>query len=776
MSSSSDSSSSSAWTGTRLHIKEGELQCVKGCGFYGNPAWEGHCSKCYKEHLAQTQQRKTVFHPSLKLRNKVSRSVSDVSDFTSSATSIMSRKFDRFEEKRRQQLDKKTKAVKSIFRKSQGKEGGKGGETSRPVRQLSMESQGAGQQFNEFLKSLNKDVQCGVGKLINSFLEKMLRVVEFQAVDESSEQIQDLYTTMNDMITQQPVYEGLSQEQIDKINELTERYITTRLYKQLNIAVNAICEEKDLAIQNRIRSLAWVSSQHLECGVQESSQEVRETLDLVITELLEMNSKRVPSDKLQCLVSAAHHVLQVLKQSHSGTPASADDFLPALIYCVLQANPPLLHSNISFITYFSQQRSLQSGEAGYFFTNLCCAVAFIEHVTAQSLGLTEDEYQRYMTGLALPPHALDGDAWLCEGMRVMQQNLKTLDDLQAKMEHLVTHSDELMQEMDELQESVSKEVASVLEKNPLTIHPCRKVAIDEELPASPLLPSPLTPEVPPLSPDIIAAQQSLSFLQQLGDGGSQTTSPDLPDASTQVSKSTSRNASELIGPEADLLSLDIDIEETDNSMHGSSGLLGSDIDLLGPDTDSQEVKSGTVESASGLPDLIGPICSTEHSKNTKNHKDFLNIEEIGSNQASNQGMFALNQSYSSMPTKNMMQYSSPQTKSEKHVSDTLSRQASLPYSGFTVQGGKIPSIACDTGNTHSLSSPLEQSQPGSSDPLSPPLVGSHPALPPPLIPSVPGERQEAGASGQKNSEKKGDALDKVCDVLGDIIETFDSLL
>lgn len=33
----------------------------------------------------------------------------------------------------------------------------------------------------------------------------------------------------------------------------------------------------------------------------------------------------------------------------------------------------------------------------------------------------------------------------------MQQNLKTLDDLQAKMEHLVTHSDELMQEMDELQ-------------------------------------------------------------------------------------------------------------------------------------------------------------------------------------------------------------------------------------------------------------------------------------------------------------------------------------
>lgn len=45
-----------------------------------------------------------------------------------------------------------------------------------------------------------------------------------------------------------------------------------------------------------------------------------------------------------------------------------------------------------------------------------------------------------------------------------------------------------------IQESVSNEVASVLKNNPLTIHSRRKVAIDEELPTSPLLPSPLTPE------------------------------------------------------------------------------------------------------------------------------------------------------------------------------------------------------------------------------------------------------------------------------------------
>ncbi len=93
-----------------------------------------------------------------------------------------------------------------------------------------------------------------------------------------------------------------------------------------------------------------------------------------------------------------------------GRPASADEFLSALIYSVLQANPPLLHSNLHFLHCFSLPIHLVSGETGYFFTSLCSATVYIQEMTAQGLRVSEDDFLTF-TSQRIPPSLFDTDTF-----------------------------------------------------------------------------------------------------------------------------------------------------------------------------------------------------------------------------------------------------------------------------------------------------------------------------------------------------------------------------
>jgi hypothetical protein len=106
--------------------------------------------------------------------------------------------------------------------------------------------------------------------------------------------------------------------------------------------------------------------------------------------------------------------------SFQGAPASADEYLPVLIYAILRANPPQLQSNVKFISRFALPSKVDTGEAGtcvceimnnhlfrtftgYYYTNLCCALKFVQNLNADSLKMPRDEFEAYTSGQMIPP-------------------------------------------------------------------------------------------------------------------------------------------------------------------------------------------------------------------------------------------------------------------------------------------------------------------------------------------------------------------------------------
>ena len=121
--------------------------------------------------------------------------------------------------------------------------------------------------------------------------------------------------------------------------------------------------------------------------------------------LRKMNSYKMPSEKVACVVKCASIIFRSLNLSRVNTEAStstavdplsapgADDFLPVFIYVVLKSNATKLYSNIEFIQNFLNSSQLRS-QSGYFFISLRSAVEFVMNLEAESINMNPEEFKR----------------------------------------------------------------------------------------------------------------------------------------------------------------------------------------------------------------------------------------------------------------------------------------------------------------------------------------------------------------------------------------------
>nr|CAH0101346.1 unnamed protein product [Daphnia galeata] len=537
-------------SGPKLHIPQSDLICKTGCGFFGNIAWQGYCSKCYKEYFLQRQQHQAAFipSPSSSIGRKVERSQSDASPFfnkTESNSSTLPRHgFSRFEEKKRHNQEARTTAVKSLFRKTPTK--GLGSPKSKDRRALSPESHSAIIELDQFLQTLPQNAAHHAYSFLRVQADKLDRLVSSGVLTplEISDRVHNIYQVFDEKLKTHSGFLDMTNSSMESLLDHSERYLTRLLYKKLFCPHTCDDEERDLAVQKRIRSLNWISAPLLDCRINELDSKVRDILEKAITHLIEMDGLRAPQDKLASIINCSKLVFEMLGLSNSANaeqsrtrsesssddqgqpkeitegemvkeepqgptvynsqPVSADDFLPALIYVVLRANPPRIHSNLNFITRFAAPGRLLQGEGGYYFTNLCCAVSFLENLTSDSLGLSAEEFDRYMSGKSIPFASLQAGVMVSEGLRLMYQNMSTLSELRHKQINLQQQILELKSDMEIFNECVGKEVIECLQQFPVQIRGKRApIKPDEVQPNESdtlkLLPPPLLPHK--ISPD-----------------------------------------------------------------------------------------------------------------------------------------------------------------------------------------------------------------------------------------------------------------------------------
>lgn len=273
-------------------------------------------------------------------------------------------------------------------------------------------------------------------------------------ISDLSDLVHDFYKSMNDKFETQFLYKSAQPEQLDLLYDDMERLLNEHIYIIISARIINEDEDHNMAMQKRIRSMNWVTAEHLEINIDFQHPVVQDLLDKAICQMVEMNSRTSSIDKLECIVLCSKTILELLQVKPANSvgrghvPISADQFLPVLVFVIIQANPPMLPADMKYLNLFSNPRRLMSGETGYYFTNLCCAVEFIEKASGASLNISEEDFEKYITGKALPETKSQFNAYLCDGLRTMVSNDASLKKLIRNSEARQTKITNLIERVD----------------------------------------------------------------------------------------------------------------------------------------------------------------------------------------------------------------------------------------------------------------------------------------------------------------------------------------
>ncbi|KAJ3049257.1 hypothetical protein HK097_009717, partial [Rhizophlyctis rosea] len=142
----------------------------------------------------------------------------------------------------------------------------------------------------------------------------------------------------------------------------------TKLFDTVFAAPGTEEHKMNAHLQRKIESFHWVEERHLDLPF-----ELQHTLEVAQAEMLRVNGFRSPKDKLTILLNTMQLIVGIIQNGHEN--AGNDHLLPALILCIIRANPQNLISNVKYVMRFRNQEELQKGATQFCLTNMMGAIS-----------------------------------------------------------------------------------------------------------------------------------------------------------------------------------------------------------------------------------------------------------------------------------------------------------------------------------------------------------------------------------------------------------------
>jgi hypothetical protein len=209
------------------------------------------------------------------------------------------------------------------------------------------------------------------------------------------ERVRAFLTRVEETMRKHPLWRDDTPQQWETTIEELERFVMGKVYKAV-FAAHPACSRRDAHLSARLQSLSFVRLKQLD--IEEPGPFLAPGWKLAQNAMREMDNVMAPADKLACIMNSCRIIAMLLSEAAEervkgggGRGVGADEFLPALIYTVIKAEPRRLYSNLRFIGEFRSPTKLMS-ESGYFYTNVLSAVAFAKNVKPDHLAMSKTEF------------------------------------------------------------------------------------------------------------------------------------------------------------------------------------------------------------------------------------------------------------------------------------------------------------------------------------------------------------------------------------------------